>query len=166
MGRGDVKVSILPITFSSQQDGAFNLNLYKVEGANGDSRYVDNTGKVYKDLGDWKQNNGLPPGKMTYPADGKLGAPGQTTLITEDTPKAHSAGWDRFTRGAALVGAAAAGGLLILGTEGAGTPAALALPRWGHRPLSPGPRRWAPCTTGPATTKPCRCLTLRRARPG
>jgi hypothetical protein len=127
VGRGDVKVSILPITFSSQQDGAFNLNLYKVEGANGDNRYVDNTGKVYKDLGDWKQNNGLPPGKMTYPADGKLGAPGQTTLITEDTPKADSAGWDRFTRGAALVGAAAAGGLLILGTEGAGTPAALAL---------------------------------------
>jgi hypothetical protein len=127
VGGGDIRVSVLPITFSSQQDGAFNLNLYKVEGANGKSRYVDNIGRVYTDLGDWKQNNGLPPGKMTYPADGKLGAPGQTRLVTEDTPKALSAGWDQFTRGAALVGAAAAGGLLILGTGGAGTPAAVAL---------------------------------------
>lgn len=127
MGGGDIKVSTVPVSFSSQQDGAFNLNLYKVEGANGQSRYVDNLGRTYKDFNDWKGSNGLPPGKMTYPADGRLAALGQTKLETADTPKAKSAGWDHFTRGAALVGAAAVGGLVILGTDGVGTPAAAGL---------------------------------------
>jgi len=116
MGKGTIKVSTVPITFSSQEGGPFSLSLYKVENADGSkSRYVDNTGRTYENFADWKEHNHLPPGKMTYPAEGKLGAPGQTRLETGETPKAQNAGWDTFTRGAALAGAVAGTALIFTG---------------------------------------------------
>ena len=128
MGGGDIKVSVLPVQFSSQSTGPVSLQLYKVEGQNGQSRYVDNTGRVYKNFEDWKSSNQLPPGKMTYPAGGQLGAPGATRLETADTPTSNDT-WKHVADGAALVGGIVASGVILVGSGGLATP--LVVGAWG-----------------------------------
>jgi hypothetical protein len=48
---------------------------------------VDDQGREYQDLQDWKDNNKLPPGRVSYFADGQIGsAPdGRPNLVTENT---------------------------------------------------------------------------------
>ncbi|MCL1960372.1 MAG: DUF4781 domain-containing protein, partial [Desulfovibrionaceae bacterium] len=131
MGGGDIEVSVLPIQFSSQQTGPVHLQLYKAQ-ANGQSRYVDNTGKVYKDFEDWKADNDLPAGKMTYPANGQIGAPGQTRLETADTPNGRDTLWNHTKNildDAALIGGVVASGVILLGSGGLAAPVVVAA--WG-----------------------------------
>ena len=125
MGGGDVKVGVLPVQFSSQESGPVDLQLYRVEGAGGQSRYVDNTGRVYSDFAAWKGENDLPPGKITYPADGHLAPTGETRLETSNTPKVSDTFWEHVrdvADVAALVGGVVASGVIIVASGGTATP--------------------------------------------
>ena len=125
MGGGEVGVSVLPIQFSSQESGPVDLQLYRVEGANGQSRYVDNIGRVYESFDAWKTENELPPGQMTYPADGHLAEGGATQLQTENTPNVSDSFLEHardVADVAALVGGVLASGVIIIGSGGTATP--------------------------------------------
>jgi len=125
MGGGAIKVSVLPIQFSSQNTGPISLQLYKADGAGGQSRYIDNTGRVHKNFDAWKAENELPPGKMTVPANGQLGAPGETRLDTTKTPNVSDTFWKQAHGAghvAALVGGVAASGVILPGSGGVATP--------------------------------------------
>lgn len=125
MGGGEVGVSVLPVQFSSQDSGPVDLQLYRVEGANGQERFVDNIGRVYGSFDAWKQENELPPGQMTYPADGHLAPGGSTRLETANTPNVSDTFWEHVgdvADVAALVGGVVASGVIIVGSGGTATP--------------------------------------------
>lgn len=125
MGGGDVGVSTLPIQFSSQETGPVDLQLYRVEGADGQTRFVDNIGRVYGSFDAWKTENELPPGQMTFPASGHLGAGGTTRLATTNTPNVSDTFWEHardVADVAALVGGVVASGVILVGSGGTATP--------------------------------------------
>lgn len=125
MGGGEVGVSVLPVQFSSQESGPVDLQLYRVEGGNGQSRFVDNVGRVYDSFDAWKAENDLPPGQMTYPADGHLSPGGSTRLETAATPNVSDTFWEHardVADVAALVGGVVASGVVLVGSGGTATP--------------------------------------------
>ncbi len=125
LGGGDLRVSVLPVQFSSQESGPVDLQLYRVENAAGESRFVDNVGRIYSDFGAWKRENDLPPGQMTYPADGALDAVGGTRLETANTPNVSDSFWEHVgdvADVAALVGGVVASGVILVGSGGTATP--------------------------------------------
>ncbi len=132
MGGGDISVATLPIQFSSQRTGPIDLQIYRVEGQNGQTRFVDNTGRVYDDFEAWRRHNQLPPGRMTFPAGGHLGEPGETRMVTENTPDVSDTFWEHVgdvADVAALVGGVVASGVIIAGSGGTATP--LVAGAWG-----------------------------------
>ena len=62
------------------------LALFRVDTGKG-VKFVDQGGRVYKDMNDWKANNQLPPGRITYAPNGelKLGSDGNPEMRTENT---------------------------------------------------------------------------------
>ncbi len=132
MGGGDIAVATLPIQFSSEDSGPVDLQIYRVDGGNGQSRYVDNIGRVYDSMEAWRTQNELPPGKMTYAENGNLGGPEGTKLVTENTPKVSDTFWEHVrdvADVAALAGGVVASGVIILGSGGTATP--LVAGAWG-----------------------------------
>jgi hypothetical protein len=120
-------VTILPIQYSSPQTGPVQLPLFRVNGADGRERYVDNTGKTYESFGDWKNNNVLPAGNVTYPTGGRLtaGNDGHVKLESGNTHKTLDTPGEYITSAAdvaALAGGIVAGGAIILGTGGTAAP--------------------------------------------
>lgn len=125
LGGGPVNVSVLPVQFSSQQTGPVDLQLYRMENASGESRFVDNTGRVYNDFNAWRAENDLPPGQMTYPAGGRLDATNGTQLETANTPNVSDTFWEHardVADVAALVGGVVASGVILVGSGGTATP--------------------------------------------
>jgi hypothetical protein len=127
VGGPDAKVTVLPIQYSSDQTGAVQLPLFRVQDqATGQDRFVDNQGRTYQSFDDWKENNQLPPGNMVYPSDGHLSPDvkitTQNTPRTVDTPLEHVKGW---LDNAALVGGVVAGGAVLLGSGGTLAPVVL-----------------------------------------
>ncbi|MGH7005674.1 MAG: DUF4781 domain-containing protein, partial [Alphaproteobacteria bacterium] len=127
VGGNDPAVTVLPIQYSSSQTGTVTLPLFRVATPDGD-KFVDNLGRQYKDFNDWKSNNQLPPGAMTYPADGQLtqNPDGSVKLSgPENTPKTVDTFGEHVTEiidKAALVGGIIVGAALIIGTGGTATP--------------------------------------------
>lgn len=126
VGGDNPQVTVLPIQYSSNASGPVQLPLFRVHTASGD-KFVDNTGRSYQDFADWKANNELPPGDVTYPTDGHLTlkADGTVDLSHGNTPKTVDTTWEEV-KGVldtvALVGGIIAGGALIIGTGGTATP--------------------------------------------
>jgi Domain of unknown function (DUF4781)/DNA/RNA non-specific endonuclease len=126
-GGDAARVTVLPITYSSAETGPVQLPLFRVTGADGRERFVDNIGRSYENFDDWRQNNQLPPGSMTYAAGGHLTArpDGNVALEHGNTPKTVDTFGEhlsQFVDKAALVGGIVAGGVLIVGTGGLATP--------------------------------------------
>jgi len=125
LGGVDPQVTVLPIVYASRRVGPVRLPLFRVRTANGDG-YVDNTGRSYSSLQDWKDHNQLPPGIVVFPDQGQLtrGAEGGLKLDSADTPGTrHTQG--RQVKGMiddTLAGGIIAGGALIIGTDGLATP--------------------------------------------
>jgi Domain of unknown function (DUF4781)/DNA/RNA non-specific endonuclease len=120
-------VTVLPVAYSSAETGPVQLPLFRVTGADGRERFVDNVGRAYDSFDDWRENNQLPPGSMTYPSGGHLTArpDGTVTLEHGNTPKTVDTFGEHFTQvvdKVALVGGIVAGGVLIVGTGGLATP--------------------------------------------
>ena len=127
VGGADAQVSVLPVTYSSAETGPVELPLFRVTGADGRERFVDNIGRAYDNFDDWRENNQLPPGSMTYPSGGHLTARPDGTVSLEhgNTPKTVDTFGEHFTQvvdKVALVGGIVAGGVLIVGTGGLATP--------------------------------------------
>ncbi len=123
-GRNDVQVTVVPIQFSSEGSGPVDLPLYRVVDAGGNERFVDNTGGRYDSFDEWINENELPPGNVSFPADGHLHE-GSTPLTSRNTPKTRDTVGEYILTGldwAALVGGAVAGGVMIVGSGGALAP--------------------------------------------
>jgi hypothetical protein len=144
LGTPPARVTTLPITFHSPEAGIVQLPLFRVEGADGQETFVDNIGRTYQDFQDWRDNNELPPGRVTFPGEtgrpealGHLapGSEGSALTVTEsthaviDTPLEHVV---RVLDTATLVGGVVVGAALVVGTGGAALPvAAGAMAAWG-----------------------------------
>ncbi|MCA9555491.1 MAG: DUF4781 domain-containing protein, partial [Myxococcales bacterium] len=138
VGGEDARVTVLPVQYSSDETGPVELPLFRVQDReSGQDRFVDNTGRTYDSFEDWQQNNKLPPGNMTYPADGHLtrGADGQVSLQSGNTPDTVDTLGEHVVQAldtAALVGGVVAGGAVILGSGGTAGPVVLgAASLWG-----------------------------------
>ena len=105
------------------------MPLYRVESADGRTQFVDynpatGESRTYRDFEDWRGNNKLPPGQMTYAANGHLtaGADGKPQLVTENTPGTPDTFWENWGQpvldGAALVGGVVLIGAAIVGSGG------------------------------------------------
>ena len=132
MGGGEISVATLPIQFSSQETGPVDLQIYRVEGQNGQERFVDNVGRVYENFEAWREENDLPPGQQTFPAGGRLGEPGETRMVTENTPDVSDTFWEHVgdvADVAALAGGVVASGVILVGSGGTATP--LVAGAWG-----------------------------------
>ncbi|WID99718.1 DUF4781 domain-containing protein (plasmid) [Bosea vestrisii] len=120
-------VTVLPVSYSSGETGPVQLPLFRVTDASGAERFVDNTGRRYENFDDWRENNKLPPGHMTYPEGGHLSADenGAVRLGEGNTPETVDSFGEHLSSAldtAALVGGVIAGGVLIVGSGGLATP--------------------------------------------
>jgi hypothetical protein len=124
---GNAQVTVLPITYSSNETGPVQLPLFRVLDPAGIERFVDNIGRRYDSFEDWRTHNQLPGGSVTYPADGhlRIGADGRVALGHGNTPRTVDTLGEHITEfvdKAALVGGIVAGGVLIVGSGGLATP--------------------------------------------
>ncbi len=130
-------VTVLPVQY--YDDGvAVSVPLFRVQHSEtGEDYFVDNIGRSYSSFEKWRDENLLPPGIMTYPANGHLSADedGEVALVTDptpetvDTPREHI---EQFLDTAALVGGVVAGGALVVGSGGFAAPVVLgATAAWG-----------------------------------
>ncbi|MEQ8280185.1 MAG: DUF4781 domain-containing protein [Deltaproteobacteria bacterium] len=122
------EVTVLPVQLTSKDTGAVQLKLFRVQDAKtGADRFVDNLGRKYDSFADWKANNKLPPGTMTFPPNGHLTPDAKTevaaTPAVVDTPGEHVT---RALDWAALVGGTVAGGAVIVGSGGTMAPIVMA----------------------------------------
>lgn len=129
-GGSEPQVVVLPVTYSSSETGPVQLPLFRVTGTDGQKRFVDNVGRSYESFDDWRENNKLPPGSMTYPEDGHLtaNAEGQIALAHGNTPDTADTFGEHLSNvvdKAALVGGIVAGGVLIIGSGGTLAPAVI-----------------------------------------
>lgn len=125
VGGDDAQVTVLPIQYAADGVGTVELPLFRVvDSESGAERFVDNTGRTYDDFDDWRSNNRLPPGNMTYPVDGHIDE--RATIATRNTPETVDSTGERITNfldQATLVGGVVAGGAIILGSGGVLAPA-------------------------------------------
>ena len=62
------------------------LPLFRVTGKDGKDRFVDEDGRLYQDMSDWRANNKLPSGRVSYFADGHINDRNQKpNIITENS---------------------------------------------------------------------------------
>ena len=130
VGGPGARVATLPVTISPEGTGGIvQVPLFRVETASGETRFVDfnpanGESRSYRDFNDWRENNQLPPGQMTFAANGHLTADeqGNARTITENTPGTVDTFWERWGQpvldGAAIVGGVVLAGAAIVGTGG------------------------------------------------
>ena len=126
-GGADVRVAALPVTVASQEHGLIQTTVWRVETANGQEKFVDynpatGEARTYANFDDWKRNNKLPPGEMTYARNGHLtaGADGKPQLEKANTPSTVDTAWESWIK-PTLDGAAMVGGVVLLGAVVVGT---------------------------------------------
>ncbi len=128
VGGPDPQVTVLPIRIHDGDGAAVDLPLFRVQdGATGEDRFVDQEGRRYSSFDDWRHHNGLPSGRMIFPAGGHLTESGGGSVALQEgaTPSTRDSAWEHFTHVAdiaAVVGGTIAGGLLIVGSGGTAAP--------------------------------------------
>jgi hypothetical protein len=127
VGGDNPQVTVLPVQYASAETGTVNLPLFRVQDpATGADRFVDNVGRTYDSFDDWKNNNELPPGNMTYPVNGHLS--NDVLIETKNTPQTADTFGEHvgnFLDHASLVGGIIAGGAILLGSGGTLAPVVL-----------------------------------------
>ena len=126
-GGESARVAALPVTVASKEHGLIQTVIWRVETADGQEKFVDynpatQEARTYASFEDWKNNNQLPPGEMTYARNGHLtaGVDGKPQLETGNTPNTVDTAWEAWIK-PALDGAALAGGIVLLGAAVVGT---------------------------------------------
>jgi hypothetical protein len=127
VGGDNPRATVLPIQFSHPDVGTATLPLFRVETPDGQIRFVDNVGRTYENFEEWKGDNDLPPGTVTFPTDGKLArdSEGNVRLETAATPNTVDTVGEYALQAvdfAALIGGIIAGGALLIGSGGAAAP--------------------------------------------
>ncbi len=81
-------VTLVPVTVTNNHMGAITYSLFKVTDSAGKDWFVDTVDprRSYEGIDDWRQNNTLPPGQMTY-SPAMMGREHSTGLVTEATPR-------------------------------------------------------------------------------
>ena len=126
LGGEQARVSLMPVTVTSDEFGAATFNVFKVEGTDGKTYFVEDVDPTrhYEGFDDWKSNSRLPPGQMTYVDGMEWGSANSCPVLkTEATPQvtdtfgewAREIG-DKVALGAGIV----AGAALVIGTGGTG----------------------------------------------
>ena len=112
------RVSIVPVTVTTEENGATVHTVFRVERENGEARFVDDRGLVYEDLNAWETESRLPQGRMTYPT-GLV--PGADLTDPRNTPKVVDSFWEHAGRigdAVALGVGVVAGVALVVGSGG------------------------------------------------
>ena len=108
-------VSVVPVTLTGDEFGAMNVPVFRVEQPDGTVMFVDHTGEPYPSFDEWKSDNELPPGLMSYPEGLQLG----NAVVQADSPNDH---WTAHVLGAldmvAMGVGIVAGVALVVGTGG------------------------------------------------
>jgi hypothetical protein len=119
-GGDNAKVTAMPVLVTSAgQKDEQQHGLFRVERPDGQTRFVDSTGRIYEDMKDWRDNNQLPVGTMTYFKDGKINdaKDAKPNLVTEKTRTGFREGMEKLDGLGTATGIA--GGALTLTVEGA-----------------------------------------------
>ncbi len=122
LGGDQARVTVIPVTVTNNDYGAATYAVFRVEGTNGQSQFVDHNGLKYSSLEDWTNGNRLPEGKMTFPAGMQLG---NQTLETRNTPGVIDTIGERagqIADGVAMAAGIVAGVAVIVGTGGTAAP--------------------------------------------
>ena len=127
LGGERARVTVLPVVYAveGENGGIVKTALFKVERDDGSAKFVDEQGREYTDVDDYRGNNTLPIEgvNLAMPEDGsfKLDADGNVKLFTGDART--ETGWQTFRRTAhvdAIVGGVGfvAGVVLTVGSLG------------------------------------------------
>jgi hypothetical protein len=124
VGGDNARVTIMPVSVTSNEFGAATFNVFKVEGLDGKTYYIEDVApeRAYPNLESWKADSKLPPGKMTYVAD--MAWPSDKSraqLVTESTAAVTDTlgEWVREVGDDVALGAGiVAGAAIIIGTGG------------------------------------------------
>ena len=126
-GGEGARVAALPVTVASKEHGLIQTVIWRVETADGREKFVDynpatQEARTYASFEDWKNNNQLPPGEMTYARNGHLtaGVDGKPQLETGNTPNTVDTAWEAWIK-PALDRVALAGGIVLLGAAAVST---------------------------------------------
>lgn len=123
LGGADARVTVVPVTVTSKDEGAATVPVFRVENPSGGApRFVDHAGRTYRDLADWEENNKLPEGKMTYAAGLDLKSEDLTHRNTPGVVDTFGEGFGKVMDGVALGVGIVAAGALIVGTGGTTAP--------------------------------------------
>jgi hypothetical protein len=88
VGGDNAKVTTLPITVDvTDAKTILQLPLFRVTGKDGKDRFVDENGRLYQDMADWRANNQLPSGRVSYFANGHINdaKDSKPNIITENS---------------------------------------------------------------------------------
>lgn len=127
VGGDQARVTVIPVTVTSEDQGAAVVPVFRVEDPQGgDAGFVDHTGRSYRDLADWEDNNTLPKGKMTYVEGMDLSAARMTHRNTPGVVDTFAEGFGQVVDGVAIGAGIVAGVALIVGSGGTATPLVVA----------------------------------------
>jgi hypothetical protein len=125
MGVGD-QLSVIPVTVTADEFGVYRAPLFRIDHEGGGTTFVDNTGRDYESVEDWRDHNELPPGTMVVPEGLE---PGADLAAPEATHAVVDTGWERFVQiadrtatGLGIAAGALAVGALVVGSGGTATP--------------------------------------------
>lgn len=117
-GGAGAKVSVVPVSVTSNEFGVANFNVFRVERQDGSVAFVDDKGQRYRDLEHWQNKNELPPGRMTHAEGLKPGedliAPENTRMVVDTFGEHAGRVLDYTAMGVGVV----AGAAIIIGTGG------------------------------------------------
>ena len=117
-GGEGAKVSVVPVSVTSNEFGVANFNVFRVERADDTVIFVDDKGQRYRDFDHWQSKNELPPGRMTHPAGLE---PGAELIEPENTRAVVDTFWEHAGRvldWTAMGVGVVAGAALVVGTGG------------------------------------------------
>ncbi|MDO5621552.1 MAG: DUF4781 domain-containing protein [Paracoccus sp. (in: a-proteobacteria)] len=127
VGGEAAQVTVVPVTVTSKDQGAAVVPVFRVEDPQGGpARFVDHSGRSYRDLNDWDENSTLPKGKMTYAQGLDLSASELTHRNTPGVVDSFAEGFGQVVDAVAMGAGIVAGVALIAGTGGTATPLVVA----------------------------------------
>lgn len=121
------EVRAVPVYLRVADDKMAKTTIFRVRGDDGRERIVDQVGRTYESMAEWKKNNKLGAVDVYVPKDGQLQADGNGKVVFEafNNRRLDNTALPVIQSGVALLGAGA-GVAVMLGTGGAAAPIILA----------------------------------------